>query len=230
MNFDVIGSNLDYMLLGNWPDGPLAGLALTLLMGLGAALAASLLGILAAMALVLWPPALGRPLAVGLAFLRAIPVLMLIFWSYFLLPLLFGIHVPGILTVMLALSFIGAAFLAQTVQAGIAAIPAGQWQAGFSLGFTRRQTLYWLILPQALRMMLPSFVNQWVSLLKDTSLAYVVGVAELTFVASQVNNREQVYPLEIFAFIALMYFLLCSGLAWLGKKWEAHYARAYSGA
>lgn len=225
MNIGVISGSVDYMLLGNWPHGPLGGLALTLLMGLGAGLAASLLGIVAAVALTLWPPLWRRLLATALALLRAVPVVMLIFWSYFLLPVLFDVDVPGILTVMVALSLIGAAFLAQTVQAGIAAVATGQWQAGLSLGFSRGQTVRLIILPQALRMMVPSFVNQWVSLLKDTSLAYIVGVAELTFVANQINNREQVYPLEIFAFVGLLYFLLCSGLGWLGRRWEAHCAR-----
>ncbi|WON83212.1 amino acid ABC transporter permease [Chromobacterium haemolyticum] len=118
---------------------------------------------------------------------------------------------------VLALALINAAYLSQSVQAGIAAIGPGQWAAGLSLGLDRRQTLRLIVLPQALRMMLPSFVNQWITLIKDSSLAYVVGVAEFTFVATQVNNREQVYPLEIFAFIALAYFVVCGGLQLLGR-------------
>ncbi len=217
MHSEVITANLDYLLLGSWPQGQLGGMALTLLMGLAAAALASVLGIAAGVGLVMATPRWRRLLGVLCGTLRAIPVVMLIFWCYFLLPVLFGVDVPGTLTVIAALALIGGAFLAQTVQAGIDAAPAGQWQAGLALGFTRWQVLCWLILPPALRMMLPSFVNQWVSLLKDTSLAYVVGVAELTFVAAQVNNREQVYPLEVFAFIALCYLLLCSLLAWAGR-------------
>ncbi len=69
-----------------------------------------------------------------------------------------------------------------------------------------------MILPQALPVMLPSFLNQWVSLIKDTSLAYVIGVGELSFVATQVSNRVMVHPTEIFLFVALLYFLLCTSL------------------
>lgn len=217
MHSEIITANLDYMLLGNWPQGPLGGLALTLLMGLAAATLASALGIMAGIGLIMLSPVPHRLLGWMCGTLRAIPVVMLIFWCYFLLPVLFGVDVPGTLTVIVALGLIGGAFLAQTVQAGIEAAPSGQWQAGLALGFSRWQVLRWLILPPALRMMLPSFVNQWVSLLKDTSLAYVVGVAELTFVATQVNNREQVYPLEVFTFIALCYLLLCSLLVWAGR-------------
>ena len=217
MHSEIITANLDDLLLGSWPQGPLGGLALTLLMGLAAAALASVLGIAAGVGLVMAPPAPRRVLALFTGALRAIPIVMLIFWCYFLLPVLCAVNVPGTLTVVAALGLIGGAFLAQTVQAGIHAAPAGQWQAGLALGFSRWQVLRWLILPPALRMMLPSFVNQWVSLLKDTSLAYVVGVGELTFVAAQVNNREQVYPLQVFAFIALCYLLLCSLLAWAGR-------------
>ena len=65
------------------------------------------------------------------------------------------------------------------------------------------------MLPQAIRIMTPSFVNQWVALVKDTSLAYIVGVPELSFVATQVNNRLMVYPAPIFLFVALIYLVLC---------------------
>ncbi|WP_276319565.1 amino acid ABC transporter permease [Crenobacter cavernae] len=168
-----------------------------------------------------WP---SRLLAHALALLRAIPVVMLIFWCYFLLPVLFGIDVPGTLTVIFALSAIGGAYLAQVVTAGIAAVGRGQWEAGLAGGLPRAATLRHIVLPQALRLMLPSFVNQWVAITKDSSLAYLVGVAELTFVATQVNNREQVYPLEIFAFIALVYLLLCGTIEALGRYGERRWA------
>lgn len=68
--------------------------------------------------------------------------------------------------------------------------------------------------------MLPSFVNQWLTLIKDTSLAFIVGVPELTMVSGQVNNREQVYPLQIYLFTAILYFLLCAGLSTLARQSE----------
>ncbi|WP_244269622.1 amino acid ABC transporter permease [Chromobacterium haemolyticum] len=213
----VIQDNLDYLLWGNLTNGEPGGLLLTLAISAAAGVLASLLGLAGGIALVMCGPGPRRALATLVALLRAIPVLMLIFWCYFLLPILFGVDIPGVLTVVLALALINAAYLSQSVQAGIAAIGPGQWAAGLSLGLDRWQTLRLIVLPQALRMMLPSFVNQWITLIKDSSLAYVVGVAEFTFVATQVNNREQVYPLEIFAFIALAYFVVCGGLQLLGR-------------
>lgn len=212
MDFSVITDNLDYFLLGAYPDGPLGGAALTLLLSLLSGVIAALLGLGLGIALSVlkgWPR--GVLLAV-LGFFRAIPVLMLIFWSYFLLPIVFHIDVPALATVVCALSLIGGAYLAHSVYAGIQSLPEGQWAAARALGMRPGQVLRLIILPQALPIMLPSFLNQWISLIKDTSLGYVIGVGELSFVATQISNRVMVHPTEIFLFVALVYFVFCSGL------------------
>ncbi|VVE78405.1 polar amino acid ABC transporter, inner membrane subunit [Pandoraea sputorum] len=215
MNFSAVFDNLPYLLWGDFPDGPLSGAALTLVLATVSAVASGVLGLAGGIALAM----LGGParwvLTFVIGFFRAIPVLMLIFWTYFLLPILFGVDVPGLATVACALALIGGAYLSHTVYAGIRGVGTAQWQAGLSLGLTRVQTLRHVVLPQALRIMTPSFVNQWISLVKDTSLAYIVGVAELSFVATQVNSRLMVYPAEVFAFVALIYFVMCTALEWL---------------
>ncbi len=119
MDFSVITDNLDYFLLGAYPDGPLGGAALTLLLSLLSGLIAALLGLGLGIALSVlkgWPRGV---LLTVLGFFRAIPVLMLIFWSYFLLPIVFHIDVPALATVVCALSLIGGAYLAHSVHAGI---------------------------------------------------------------------------------------------------------------
>ncbi|HHK4429200.1 TPA: amino acid ABC transporter permease [Pseudomonas aeruginosa] len=220
MDFSVISDNLSYLLLGAYPDGPLGGAALTLLLASLSGLASAVLGLVLGVALAVLP---GKPrllLVALLGFFRAIPVLMLIFWTYFLLPIVFHVDVPALATVVCALSLIGGAYLAHSVYAGIHSLPAGQWAAARALGLRPWQVLRLVILPQALPVMLPqalpvmlpSFLNQWVSLIKDTSLAYVIGVGELSFVATQVSNRVMVHPTEIFLFVALLYFLLCTSL------------------
>lgn len=226
MNFSVVWDNLPYLLLGAWPDGPLGGAALTLALSLASGAASALLGLALGIALaMLRQRALRAALLGALAFLRAIPVLMLIFWVYFLLPIAFGLDVPELLTVVLALSLVGGAYLAHSVYAGINSLPPGQMQAALALGMTRWQAMRRVVLPQALPMMLPSFVNQWIALIKDTSLAYVIGVGELSFVATQVNNRVMVYPAEIFLAVAVLYYLMCASLdvasGWLLKRQSA---------
>jgi polar amino acid transport system permease protein len=202
----VIYNNLSYMMWGNFPGG----IFLTLLMSFAAIIVSTLLGIFAGVGLTVLKGTV-RCLLIGiLGFLRAIPVIMLIFWTYFLLPVLLNVDVPAIATVIFALSLIGAAYIGHSVHAGMIAVAKDQWQAAFSLGLTKKQVILFIILPQALKMMLPSFVNQWVSLIKDTSLAYIVGVAEFTFIATQVNNRSMVYPTEIFLFVIIVYFIICA--------------------
>lgn len=213
MNFSALADDWQYLLWGTFPDGPPGGALLTLMLSGLSGVVSAMLGLVLGIALALGQDSAGpaaRLLRIVLGFLRAIPVLMLIFWSYFLLPVLFGLDVPGMFSVVCALSLIGAAYLAHGVAAGIHTVAQGQWDAGAALGFTRWQVLRMVILPQALAVMLPSFVNQWVTLVKDSSLAYIVGVGELSFLATQVNARLMVNPAEVFLFVGAIYWLLCS--------------------
>ena len=221
MNFAALADDWQYLLVGTFPEGPPGGALLTLILSSVSGLLSAVLGLLLGIALVMaggWSAAVLR---LVLGFLRAIPVLMLIFWIYFLLPVLFDVDVPGTVSVVCALSLISGAYLAHGVAAGIHAIPQGQWSAGLALGMTRWEVLRTLILPQALTVMLPSFVNQWVTLIKDSSLAYIVGVGELSFLSSQVNARLMVHPAEVFLFVGGIYWLLCSALnllAWAVER------------
>lgn len=219
MDWSVFANNLPYLLVGAFPEGPLGGAALTLLLAVASALASAVLGVAGGIALAMVGPVARVPLLLVIGFFRAIPVLMLIFWTFFLLPIVFHVDVPGLAAVVCALSLIGGAYLAHSVHAGILAVGAGQWQAGLSLGLTRMQALRHVLLPQAIRIMAPSFVNQWVTLVKDTSLAYIVGVGELSFVATQVNNRLMVYPVQIFLFVGLIYLVLCTALDRIAMYW-----------
>ena len=207
-------SILRYLLLGTFPHGPLGGVVLTIVLTVLSAVLSALLGLAGGILLVMTRGGLHLLLLVIVGFFRAIPVLMLIFWTFFLMPVLLHIDVPGIATVVCALALIGGAYLSHSVQAGIAAIGEGQWQAAQSLGMTRGQALRYVMLPQAVRVMMPSFINQWVSLIKDTSLAYIVGVQEFTFLANQVNSRLMIYPAQIFLFVGFVYLVLCCTFQW----------------
>ncbi|MGC3964136.1 MAG: amino acid ABC transporter permease [Rhodocyclaceae bacterium] len=224
MDFSVITDNLSYLMLGAWPEGPLGGAALTLVLSVLSALASSVLGLGFGVALAVTQGATHRALLAFLGFFRAIPVIMLIFWTYFLLPIALHIDAPALGTVVCSLSLIGGAYLAHSVWAGIASLPRGQWHAARALGMRPWQVMRWVILPQALPIMAPSFVNQWISLIKDTSLAYVIGVGELSFVAAQVSNRVMVHPTEIFLFIGAVYYLVCASLELCANRLAGRYA------
>lgn len=226
MNFSALSDDWVYLLLGTFPEGPPGGALLTLILSATSGIASALLGLVLGIALVMSQGWASQLLHGVLGFLRAIPVLMLIFWIYFLLPMVMGMDVPGTVSVVCALSLIGGAYLAHGVAAGIRAVPQGQWNAGAALGMSRWQVLRWVVLPQALSAMLPSFVNQWVTLIKDSSLAYIVGVGELSFLSAQVNARLMVHPAEVFLLVGGIYWLLCSALnllAWAVAPRQQHH-------
>lgn len=226
MDFSVISNNLSYFSMGAFPNGPLGGAALTVLLTLASGIVSAIVGLMLGIALTCTRGAINVVLVAVLGFFRAIPVLMLMFWAYFLLPVVLKMDVPALATVVCTLSLIGGAYLAHSVAAGIESLPAGQWSAGAALGLRPWQVLRFVILPQALPTMLPSFVNQWVALLKDTSLAYVIGVSELSFVATQINNREMVHTTAVFGFVAFLYFVGCWCLNAVAGRLAARFSTA----
>src|SRR5205085_9634057 len=97
-------------------------------------------------------------------------------------------------------------------RAGIQALPAGQADAARALGHSHLGAMRYVILPQALYNMLPSLLSQFVSTIKETTLGYVINVPELTFAANQINNRLLTKPFEVFAILAIAYYLVCWSL------------------
>lgn len=223
-DFSVIGDNIVYFLIGRYPHGPIGGIALTLYLALVSGVLSFVFGIVLGLLSVARTRWVRYPVESVIQLLRGMPLLMVIFWLYFLLPAALGRPVAESWTVIAALTVFTSAYMSQIVRAGIAAIPAGQREAAMSTGLTERQAMLYVILPQALRNMIPSFVNQFVSLIKDTSLAFIVGVSELTHIATQVNNRTLVHPAEIFLFVAAVYFVICYALTAYSRYLERRLA------
>lgn len=224
IDLSVIRNNLTYFFIGGYPHGSLGGVALTLYL----AVVSCVLSFVGGLVLGLLSISKNRlikytTLAITNT-LRGLPLLMVIFWMYFLLPALLGYPIPELWTVIAALTLFTSASMSQIVRAGIEGIPNGQMEAALSAGMRPRQALLYVVLPQGLRNMLPSFVNQFVSLIKDTSLAYIVGVSELTQVATQINNRTMIYPTEIFLFVAVVYFIICYAFTSLSRRLERRLA------
>lgn len=224
IDFSVIGRNLTYFSIGPYPHGPIGGIALTLYLAVVSCVLSFFGGLVLGL-LSVTPVRIVRyfTLAVINA-IRGIPLLMVIFWMYFLLPALVGRPMPESQTVIMALTIFTSAYMAEIVRAGIEGIPKGQTEAAISTGLHPWQAMIYIVLPQGLRNMVPSFVNQFVSLIKDTSLAFIVGVSELTHVATQINNRTMIYPAEIFFFIAVIYFIICYAFTSLSRRLERRLA------
>lgn len=209
-------------LIGSWPHGPIGGFAGTLaLAGLGLA-GAFPLALLVGIARTSNIPAIKRVSTVWVYTFRSIPLIMIIFWAYFLLPVLIGTEVPPFSTALVAIIFYESAFLAEIIRAGLESLPQGQVEASRALGLNYFKTLFNVQLPQALTNMIPSLLNQFVSTIKATSIAYIIGVQEASFAAQQINSIELTGTLRTYMILALFYFVLCAMLSKFANSLEKH--------
>ena len=138
-------------------------------------------------------------------FFRGVPLVMVIFWFWFIIPNLLGISLPEYGIALTAFVIFEAAYLGEIIRAGIQSVPQGQLEAAAATGLSRGRTMRHIVLPQALRNMIPALVTQFIVLLKDTSLASIIGYVDLTKAAQIVNNRE-IRPFELYLFIAVVYW------------------------
>lgn len=218
--YQIVADNWLLLLIGQFPNGPLGGIAATLMLSiLGIGLAFPL-SILVALARISSRPMLSWPATALVYVMRGVPLLMIIFWVYFLLPLLIGRIVPGFVAMVCTLVIYEAAFLSEIVRAGIQALPRGQMDAARALGHGHFSAMRYVILPQALYNMIPSILSQFVATIKETTLAYVINVPELTFAASQINNQLLTKPFEVFFILAVIYFAVCWALTQLANWLE----------
>jgi polar amino acid transport system permease protein len=218
------------LLIGPFPDGPLGGLALTICLAVSGLCFAFPLAILMGIALTSSHKAIRYPANLFTFAVRGLPILMIIFWAYFVVPLIIGRPITGTVTMVCALVVYEVAFLGEIIKAGIISIPAGQIEASRSLGMRRIQTLRDIVLPQALYNMAPSILNQFINLIKNTSLGYIISVGEFTYSAYQVNSQLLTKPLEVYLLTASVYFVLCFSLSLLVNRLENKVKRRRSGA
>lgn len=225
MHWDVVWNNFDYFLIGAYPEGPLGGLAMSILLALAGIFGAFWVGLLFGLMRLSKRWWLRWTAMVYIEIVRGTPLLMVIFWFYFLAPILLGHTLPEATSALIAFIVFTSAYIAEIVRAGVQGLPRGQTEAARGSGLSHYQAMRYVILPQSLRNMIPSFVNQFVSLTKDTSLAYIIGVNELTRTATQVNNRTMNAPTEIFITIAVLYFIICYVLTEISRKLERQMSR-----
>jgi len=154
---------------------------------------------------------------------RAIPLLILIFFGYYV-PLQSGWHISNFWALVAGLSVYNGSVLAEIIRAGIAAIPRGQSEAAYALGFQKTQVVTLILLPQAVRAMLPSIIGQLVVLLKDTALGFIITYPELLYVGKQMGSRLafDLPYVPTYLVIAAIYISMCALMSafanWLGQR------------
>lgn len=216
MDWGIIPANLGFLL---------KGLGVTLRLALGAMVLSFPLGVVGAVARLSRRRWLHLPAVLYIEVMRGVPLIMVIFWFYFFLPVLTGHPLDNYSSALIAFAVFEGAYLAEIIRAGIQSVPRGQTDAALSTSLSYPQMMRHVILPQALRNMLPSLVTQFIALFKDTSLAYIIGVIELTRAASIVNQRE-IRPFELYLFIALVYWVCAFTLSRAGRMLEVRFFRS----
>jgi polar amino acid transport system permease protein len=213
--WDVIWSNLDFLM---------SGLQMTLFIS-AISLVFALVGglILALFDLSKFAVLRGFSLALG-EIIRNTPILVQLLWVYYVLPIVFGIRVSALAGIVIGLSLYMAAFIAEVYRAGIQAVPKGHREAAQVLGLTPAQSFMRIVLPQAIRMTLPPLASNFVQLIKFSSLGAVISVSEITRRGMELSSST-FRPLEIFTFIAVVYFFICWPLAMAIRIWESRLAR-----
>jgi polar amino acid transport system permease protein len=213
--WDVIPSNFDFLM---------SGLQMTLLISATALVFAMIGGLLLAlldMSRYLALRAIG--LAIG-EVIRNTPILVQLLWVYYVLPIVFNIRISSLAAILIGLSLYMAAFMSEVYRAGIQAVPKGQREAAQVLGLTTFQSFRRIVLPQAIRFTLPPLASNFVQLIKFSSLGAVISVTEITRRGMELSSST-FRPLEIFSFIAVVYFFICWPLSMAIRVWEHRLAQ-----
>jgi polar amino acid transport system permease protein len=227
-NYEIIWANLPALIFWRFPGGDeseffmgMGGLVGALLMAIISISGSFIIGLFVGMGRTAKNRVFRIPCTLYIELVRAIPLILVIFWFYtVVLDMIFKLELHAFWAATIAMTFFFAAYIAETVRGGIDNIPVGQVEAAKASGLSYFQTMRKIVLPQALKQMLPALVGMFIAAFKDTSLAYIIGVMELTRAAYAINNRIMVHPFEIYTTIALLYFLFSYFMSLYAKRLE----------
>jgi polar amino acid transport system permease protein len=157
---------------------------------------------------------------------RCTPLLVQLLWFYYALPVLTGIELDAMTAAVLTLSLYGGSFYAEVIRGGVIAIDVGQSEAGLALGMTPAKVMRRIVLPQAIKQMIPPLMNQSIIQFKNTSLVSVLAVPDLLY-QGQVITMDTFRPLEVYTVIAVIYFVVLVPLTWIVKRAEKNVQRSH---
>jgi polar amino acid transport system permease protein len=200
------------------------GLVMSWVLAIVSVAVGGLIALPLAAARVYGPPGVRHAAVALIEVVRATPELMVVFWVYFTLPRFLGPGhgIPSWAAAVVGLTLMAAAYLAEVVRGGLYSVPKSQREAGLSTGLSEFETFRHIVLPQALRNMVPAFIAQLVMLFKTTSIVYAIGVIEF-FRAVQIVNNSQFAPYALYITMAVVYFLCCYALSWAVRKLDPKY-------
>jgi polar amino acid transport system permease protein len=212
--WDVVVSNLPFLLSGVWMTLLISAVTLVISVVLGMVVA------LADMSRLWVLRGLARVWGEGV---RNTPILVQLLWMYYVLPIVFGIVISAFTACVIGLSIYSSAFIAEVYRAGIQAVPRGHLEAAEVLGMSRFDSFVRIVVPQAVRTVLPPLAGNFVQLIKYSSLAAVLSVDDVTKRAMELSAAT-FRPLEIFSAVAVIYFAICWPLTQAIRIWERRLA------
>jgi len=184
-----------------------SGIVVTLLLSILSGLSSLAVGFVVALARLYGPRGLKPLVVLYIDSMRAIPVLVVLVWTFFALPIVTGITMPPFWAALIGLTVHLAAYVAEIVRSGVESVRPGQTRAAMALGMSRAQAVRRIVMPQALVRMLPAFGSLLSITIKDTAIASVIAVGELMR-QSETLAGQSFQPIEVFSFAMLVYFLM----------------------
>jgi polar amino acid transport system permease protein len=226
-NWAIIRDNLHSLLIWKFPSNDpndvlwgIGGLSASIAMAVISISVSFFIGLLVGLGRVSKNVVFRIPCTLYIEIIRGNPLILVIFWVYFFIPIFIKSYLDVFWSATIALTIFTGAYLAEIVRSGIQNIPRGQVEAAYGTGLSYASTMIHIVLPQALKQMIPAIVGQFIAIFKDTSLAYIIGVLELTFVAQGLNSRLMIYPFEIYATVAVLYFACCYSMSIVARRLE----------
>jgi polar amino acid transport system permease protein len=215
----------DFTFLWGYRGLILGGLGMTIAYTVGTILLGLLIGLVVGLARLARHPLVTAPLLAYVEIFRCTPLLVQIVWFYYALPVVLGIDIPAHVAATLVLSLYTGAFYAEIIRGGVNSIERGQWDAARAIGMRRAQVMRYVILPQAVKRMIPPFMNQSIIQLKNTSLVSTIAVADLLYEGTIITAATY-RPLEVYTMVAVVYFLVLFPLTVAAQQVERRLARA----
>ena len=199
------------------------GLGYTVLYALGTILVGLIIGFAVGIARLARSPVINTPLILYIELFRCTPLLVQLIWFYYAFPVIVGLDIPAHIAAGMTLSLYTGAFYAEIIRGGVTSIERGQWDAARAIGMRRGQVMRRVILPQAIKRMVPPFMNQSITQLKNTSLVSTIAVSDLLY-QGEIITATTYRPLEVYTAIAIIYFGVLFPLTLLAQAVERRLA------
>jgi polar amino acid transport system permease protein len=219
----VVQYSWDFSFLWQYRGFIAIGLGFTMLYAIGTILAGLIIGFGVGIARLAPSRAVNYPLILYIELFRCTPLLVQLIWFYYAFPVVVGLDIPAHVAAAMTLSLYTGAFYAEIIRGGVNSIERGQWDAARAIGMRRGQVMRRVILPQAIKRMVPPFMNQSIMQLKNTSLVSTIAVSDLLY-QGEIITATTYRPLEVYTVVAIIYFGVLFPLTLLAQLIEKRMA------